>query len=1054
MKKKIRLFITALIVLITFLFINISKIKASTAINSYEEEQGLIVVGTYEKIEREEVLMKIQITEDMKEYYDEHNIPYITETRVLKLLFKIIHTYEYYYTYVSYYDDVVSEKYVLKNDIQSVIYLVQVLEDFANDYIEEKRSEMENPPEETDIIRNRSITNLILGYIRGINLAYCRNGYFNGLAWYVTAGEVDYDFVDYVNLHDSSPFKIRDYFARFVDQANYNSDDYGTITFTGPTLSLIDPLNNYTENNKIDLIHMIASIDGVYDFTDNFIIELPGHFQRDLSNWAGDLQKFIKHDICFPIEDEKTFYINNINDYSNTNDGSNYPIELKSFLDYNMIHGDNDEYCSYCNNLIESCTCTYNGNNISNEDMLTDIDAMNIVKLYLDAGNHYVFPFYNEGQEIVNDNLLSSCLIAYYNFCENDNSANNRYSLFIVSIASCDNSNLSDITKFANRVYYGCALVKNSDGTYSDVNYQNLHIMTYYFLDGTLNNTYKNFRIDAANLFIDYILEMSTPPIITYSDAIAIDCYSDTFEDYVSLGDDEIIRYPINVLCETTYKLKASSQLNEISIILYNEDGTIYNVLDLDVGSYYLELCFADESDGWDIEVEIGPYIQDNRREILFNQTTDVLKHMHDGISKYKFMRANGDYYNMQIIMESYDSEINPTCEVELINTYNNDIITYNLKDGEAQNNQYIYNIVFEADSLYMINIDFSSEDLLLSSCSATITYLDEISLDTLGTYEYEEDIVIGDKVNYWNVLQNSVYEITIEGSNLDDVLFVVLKKNGNNFINLYSELASGTYYLNTDFELNQGDEIYIGYLNGNGTGSYEFTIERAISNSFHLVTDIDNLHTVGSEVRLNNGSYGGTSIMQGFTRVCYLDIDCPYPNTRLDYNWYSSDESVAKVSTFGTVTATCLWQENVNSRQVTITAVYKYDYTVIGTIILTVYKDTSSINDITYLQYGMDVRDGGTISGTEVTSGLGSTISVTYNPTVTIHTNKTRLICLGLDSPTSSIQDYIWSSSNNYYAQVSSFGTIFANNSGIVTISGINKYNSRYRVNIIITII
>ena len=102
------------------------------------------------------------------------------------------------------------------------------------------------------------------------------------------------------------------------------------------------------------------------------------------------------------------------------------------------------------------------------------------------------------------------------------------------------------------------------------------------------------------------------------------------------------------------------------------------------------------------------------------------------------------------------------------------------------------------------------------------------------------------------------------------------MKKNGNNFINLHSELASGTYYLNTDFEFNQGDEIYIGYLNGNGTGSYEFTIERAISNSFHLVTDIDNLHTVGSEVRLNNGSYGGTSIMQGFTRVCINHTNNP----------------------------------------------------------------------------------------------------------------------------------------------------------------------------------
>lgn len=48
-----------------------------------------------------------------------------------------------------------------------------------------------------------------------------------------------------------------------------------------------------------------------------------------------------------------------------------------------------------------------------------------------------------------------------------------------------------------------------------------------------------------------------------------------------------------------------------------------------------------------------------------------------------------------------------------------------------------------------------------------------------------------------------------------------------------------------------------------------------------------------------------------------------------------------------------------------------------------------------------------------------------------------------------------IYDSNNiDYYAQVSSFGTIFANNSGTVTISGINKYNSRYRVSIIITII
>lgn len=1069
MSRKIKLFISVLAIIIFVMLVYMPKISASSAINAYDVERGLTVVGTYEKIERQEVEVELQITEEMKEYYDEHNLDYYTKTIDLKFWIFTIYTYEYYYIKTSYYDNVISEKYVLKNDIQSVIYLIRVLEDFANDYIEEIYSDMKNPPEDTTLIRNRKITNLVLGYIRGINLNYCEDGYFNGLAWCVTAGEVDYDFVDYVYAHETSSFRIRDYFARFVDQYNYNSDEYGEITFTAPTLYLVDPFNDYTENNKIDLIHMFASIDGVYDFTENSIIELPSHFQRDLSNWAGDLQKFIKVDICFPFENAKSFLVSDMNNYNNIICENNYPIELKSFLEYHMVHDENDEYCGYCGNLVENCSCTYNGNNISNEDMLADIDAMNIVKLYLDAGNHYVFPIYNSGQEVLNDNLLSSCLIAYYNFCENDNSSNNnRYSLFIVSIASYDDSNLSNTAKFMNRIYYGCALVKNSDGTYSDVNFLNLHIMTYHFLNGTLNNEYRDERIYAANLFIDYILEMSSPPSIEYEEKIDIDCNSDTFEDYVLLEEGEKIRYPFSVLCSNMYRLSASSQIKPISIVLYNEDGTIYNnqptvslndtlntfILNLDVGSYYLELCFDEESDGWEIEVEIRPHIMFERREIVLNQTTDVLEHLHDGISRYKFMRSSGDYYNMKIEMQSYDNEINPTCEVELVNTYTNESIIYSLGDGEPTNNIYTYNIIFKADSYYMINIDFSSTDLLLSSCTARITYLEEVSLDTLGTYMYEENIKIGDKVKHWNVSQNATYGIIIEGSNLDNVLFVILKKSGSGFINLHSELATGSYYLNTDFEFNQGDELYIGYLGGNGEGSYTFSIERAISNDFHLVTDIDSLHTVGSEVRLNNGSYGGTTIMQGFTRVCYLDVDCPYPNTRLNYNWYSSDETIAKVSSFGTVTATCLWQDNAASKQVTISAVYKYDHTVIGTIVLTVYKDESSINDITYLQYGMDVREDGTISGTEVTSGLGNVINVSYNPTVTIHTSRTRLICLGLDSPTSSIQDYTWTSSNDYYAQVSSFGTIFANHSGAVTISGINKYNSRYRVSITITII
>ncbi|MGI6710372.1 MAG: Ig-like domain-containing protein [Bacilli bacterium] len=110
----------------------------------------------------------------------------------------------------------------------------------------------------------------------------------------------------------------------------------------------------------------------------------------------------------------------------------------------------------------------------------------------------------------------------------------------------------------------------------------------------------------------------------------------------------------------------------------------------------------------------------------------------------------------------------------------------------------------------------------------------------------------------------------------------------------------------------------------------------------------------------------------------------------------------------------------------------------------------------ITYLKYGMDVRIGGTISGTEVTSGLGVPIQVSENPDVSIHVGKTRLICLGEDSPSSSIQDFTWNTSDASVASVSVYGTIIANSasSNKVIITGIYKYNQYFRVYIEIKVI
>lgn len=78
----------------------------------------------------------------------------------------------------------------------------------------------------------------------------------------------------------------------------------------------------------------------------------------------------------------------------------------------------------------------------------------------------------------------------------------------------------------------------------------------------------------------------------------------------------------------------------------------------------------------------------------------------------------------------------------------------------------------------------------------------------------------------------------------------------------------------------------------------------------------------------------------------------------------------------------------------------------------------------------------------------LGRSHDGTFMCPITINT--TRLICLGGDSPSPYLQNFVWTSSSNSVI-VSSFGTITAIEQfdSIVTITGVYKYNERFIVTI-----
>lgn len=120
--------------------------------------------------------------------------------------------------------------------------------------------------------------------------------------------------------------------------------------------------------------------------------------------------------------------------------------------------------------------------------------------------------------------------------------------------------------------------------------------------------------------------------------------------------------------------------------------------------------------------------------------------------------------------------------------------------------------------------------------------------------------------------------------------------------------------------------------------GDYTIWVEDAAGNltvvsfiitDFDIMVDPEGVTPVGTEVTQNGGEYGGTTMSVGYTRCLYLGGDAP-SQSRLDYTFTSSDESIATVSAYGTVTAKA-------PGTVVITCVNKKNPYLVSKVILTI---------------------------------------------------------------------------------------------------------------------
>ncbi|MCX5774907.1 MAG: hypothetical protein NTV44_00800 [Firmicutes bacterium] len=283
-----------------------------------------------------------------------------------------ITTHHLYYYQANEFVNEVVEVRSLSTKVDSLIFMIRQLESYAASYIS------------INNITSSDVDNLVLGYIRNLDLGYRDSGTIFesliGTAFSLICGQFDLGFVDFVNAKESIKYTcinnslvdMKSYFASFVSITANINPRYGTVLERFKMRNMLeDPVNNAY---GIDLIHMFCSLDGLEQYPGgNLSI---GYQLQNLIAFIGDL-----HSACY---------------------------------DFGLTGG---LVTNFENQVLDSNT------DFSRADFYADIDAYNIGRGYLttyDANSNRC-------------NLVSGALAAYYESCVDSEPF--RYRSFIKNVA-------------------------------------------------------------------------------------------------------------------------------------------------------------------------------------------------------------------------------------------------------------------------------------------------------------------------------------------------------------------------------------------------------------------------------------------------------------------------------------------------------------------------------------------------------------------------------------------------------------------------------------------
>ena len=435
--------------------------------------------------------------------------------------------------------------------------------------------------------------------------------------------------------------------------------------------------------------------------------------------------------------------------------------------------------------------------------------------------------------------------------------------------------------------------------------------------------------------------------------------------------------YKLNVDCSKSYKINANS-LNNVNIIIYdsnmnvvsNDSNTITQFLGC--GTYYISFEFNNINDSGIIEISITlTWLSTN---IPLSSGINNIKnsmHLNSGNiyhCSYEYLHNQGEGFyrfslnfgNNRILPEGAKKIYSDRNRTTLVSRYTISGINKQAVSDNGENEIYLY---LPGNSYYYIDIVLPKSTYTL--ITLTIEEVENKDINYLNRLDSSGfDVIFEDKTStsYFEkitISHRSKIELNILTSgtinrNIPICIFEIQEapgsRPGDEYSYIVSRLTDSITSINRSpvftIILNPGT-YYIGYSDNFDKVQIQFALRRKVNTDLNidgtLVTDParNQGFPLGSEVTFNNGALLGNTITEGFTRNIYLMVEDRVndPMSRLDYDWYSSNENVAKVTKYGTVLAL-----NVNENTtVTIYAINKDDPSIVYKKDFVILKETKT---------------------------------------------------------------------------------------------------------------